>query len=305
MNQVDGRNLTEVQRIIEQTVNKEIWASKVSPKMQLFIWKIIHGVTPLGENLAKRGMLNNISCRHCDELETADHLFLHCNFTRQVWAANMWKQDFNPSDCSSFTTALLASSRLTTLSPLGVTETLFQWVCWGIWTARNYCIFENRIFSPAEILSKAIFCAREWIVAQPRAQPSHSAQTASALRPPQATTETTCYTDAAWSQATNRAGRQSVPVHLIATYGRSNRHPVGSPPCSRSWNFRNLHQVRLSGTHCCPILEASSADLYGITRDIETLSLRFTRISFCFILRSLNSFADSLAKSVMHSSFPN
>ncbi|CAF1894445.1 unnamed protein product [Brassica napus] len=186
MNQVDGRNLTEVQRIIEQTVNKEIWASKVSPKMQLFIWKIIHGVTPLGENLAKRGMLNNISCRHCDELETADHLFLHCNFTRQVWAANMWKQDFNPSDCSSFTTALLASSRLTTLSPLGVTETL--------------------IFSPAEILSKAIFCAREWIVAQPRAQPSHSAQTASALRPPQATTETTCYTDAAWSQATNRAG---------------------------------------------------------------------------------------------------
>ncbi|CAN6850110.1 unnamed protein product [Brassica oleracea] len=165
MNQVDGRNLTEVQRIIEQTVNKEIWASKVSPKMQLFFWKIIHGAIPLGENLAKRGMLNNISCRHCGELETADHLFLHCNFTRQVWAANIWKQNFNPSDCSSFRTALLASSRLTTLPPLGVTETLFQWVCWGIWTARNYRIFENRIFSPAEILSKAIFCAREWIVA--------------------------------------------------------------------------------------------------------------------------------------------
>lgn len=37
MNQVDGRNLTEAQRITEKTVNKEIWASKVSPKMQLFI----------------------------------------------------------------------------------------------------------------------------------------------------------------------------------------------------------------------------------------------------------------------------
>ena len=88
---------------------------------------------PLGENLAKRGMLNNISCRHCGELETADHLFLHCNFTCQIWEANIWKQDFNLLDCLSFTAALVASSKLTTLTPLGVTETLFQWVCWGIW----------------------------------------------------------------------------------------------------------------------------------------------------------------------------
>ncbi|CAN6986145.1 unnamed protein product, partial [Brassica oleracea var. botrytis] len=51
--------------------------------------------------------------------------------TREVWAENIWKQDFNPSDCSSFTTALLASSRLTTLPPLGVTETLFQWCAGG------------------------------------------------------------------------------------------------------------------------------------------------------------------------------
>ncbi|KAL0790747.1 hypothetical protein Bca101_006993 [Brassica carinata] len=232
---------------------------------------------------------------------------------------NIWKQDFNPSDCSSFTTALLASSRLTTLPPLGVTETLFQWVCWGIWTARNYRIFENRIFSPAEILSKAIFCAREWIVAQPRAQPSHSAQTASALRPPQATTETTCYTDVAWSQATNRAGcgwcfmnHGNVVFHARAF------EFISSPLMAEAIAIRSalLHALEAGILEICIksdcqalVVALSSkrhpADLYEITQDIETLSLRFTRISFCFISRSLNSFADSLAKSVMHSSFPN
>ena len=48
-----------------------------------------------------------------------------------------------------------------------------------------------------------------------------------------------------------------------------------------------------------------SADIYGIIRDIEALSYRFSRISFSFIPRSQNSMADTLAKSAMYSVFPN
>nr|VDC61655.1 unnamed protein product [Brassica rapa] len=85
MNQGEGRNITEAQRISEQTVNKEICASKVSPKMQLFTWKIINGALPLGENLAKRGMLNNISsCGY--QGESINHIIFGCSIARQVWA---------------------------------------------------------------------------------------------------------------------------------------------------------------------------------------------------------------------------
>ena len=41
-------------------------------------------------------------------------------------------------------------------------------------------------------------------------------------------------------------------------------------------------------------------ELYGITRDIEHLSLSFDCIAFTFIPRNLNVMADSLAKSVLY-----
>ena len=75
------REVTEAQRVEEHTLCKAIWTAKVSPKIQLFLWKITHRALPLGENLAKRGLLNHITCRHCGELETAEHLFIHCSFS--------------------------------------------------------------------------------------------------------------------------------------------------------------------------------------------------------------------------------
>nr|VDD09058.1 unnamed protein product [Brassica oleracea] len=101
-------------------------------------------------------MLTNISCIRCGEFETVDHLFLHCTFTWRVWAASIWNNDFSPADTDSFTTAFLESTRAINLPPLGAKETLFPWILWGIWTARNYLIFENRVFDPSDIFSKAV-----------------------------------------------------------------------------------------------------------------------------------------------------
>ncbi|WZY72506.1 hypothetical protein YC2023_004746 [Brassica napus] len=38
-----------------------IWAPRFSPKLKLFMWKILHGALPTGENLQKRGLLANTS----------------------------------------------------------------------------------------------------------------------------------------------------------------------------------------------------------------------------------------------------
>lgn len=54
-----------------------LWTGKISPKIQLFLWKVTQGALPIGANLQLRGLLHNTTCARCGELETVTHLFLH------------------------------------------------------------------------------------------------------------------------------------------------------------------------------------------------------------------------------------
>ncbi|KAF3522940.1 hypothetical protein F2Q69_00045974 [Brassica cretica] len=77
MELLDHRDL--VRPVPDQNLYKAIWASKISPKLHLFLWNITQGDIALGENLARRGITNNITCRHCGEPETTDHFLLRLN----------------------------------------------------------------------------------------------------------------------------------------------------------------------------------------------------------------------------------
>lgn len=93
---------TEAEAPVEnQRTFKAIWKRKTSPKLQLFIWKVVQGALALGENLAKRGLMANTACRYCGDLETAEHIFLHCYHTRQIWSNTIWSSNFNPANCVS------------------------------------------------------------------------------------------------------------------------------------------------------------------------------------------------------------
>ncbi|XP_018435552.2 uncharacterized protein LOC108807809 [Raphanus sativus] len=165
----------------------------------------------------------------------------------------------------SFGQALLATTPLITLSPLGVKEALFPWVCWRIWTARNHLIFENRVFEPAEILSKAISSAREWSAAQTTRVPSQTPHISRHLPSSLPNTEFVCYTDAAWMTTTNRAG------------------------CG--WIIQNAGGASLLQGSC--VFEYIPSSLMA-----EALAISF-------ISRSLNYTADILVKSELHATFPN
>ncbi|XP_013608331.1 PREDICTED: uncharacterized protein LOC106315106 [Brassica oleracea var. oleracea] len=266
-------------------------------------------------------MLTNISCRRCGELETADHIFLHCAFTRRIWSASIWRNEFILTDTSTLATIFLESANYINLPPLGIKETIFPWICWAIWTARNYLIFENRNFEPTDILSKAIANAREWNASQ---LPGLDPPIARNPRLPPTltiTTEPACFTDAAWHSSTNRAGCGwyiLTPEKTITLQGTRMFEHISSPLMAEALAIRSalLHALDAGITLICiksdcqALINAlsskyHSADIYGIIRDIEALSYRFSRISFSFIPRSQNSMADTLAKSAMYSAFPN
>ncbi|CAA7021817.1 unnamed protein product [Microthlaspi erraticum] len=57
----------------------------------------------------------------------------------------------------SFGDSVKELKRLICLPPLGITTgPLFPWICWTIWSAWNYRIFEDRSFSPDDTALKAI-----------------------------------------------------------------------------------------------------------------------------------------------------
>ncbi|KAL0885155.1 hypothetical protein Bca101_009137 [Brassica carinata] len=316
----EDEEATDEQRKEEEKLTKGIWSSKTSPKLKLFLWKVTHGALPLGDNLARRGMLANSTCRHCGNLETPDHLFLHCQFTRRIWAATLLKQSFKPPELLSFAAALLSSQSVTNLPPLGATYSLFPWICWSIWIARNQSIFENRSLEPANIISNAVCQAREWTAAQLPSSSPNGAQRHRTPSTPGPSSELSCFTDAAWTSNTNRAGcgwcvldtRGSTLLQGKCSFNHISTALMAEALAIRS-ALTHASEAGFSGicvrSDCQALIGAisskcHSADLYGILRDIETLSSSFLSISFRFIPRSLNFRPDSLAKSVLHSSSP-
>lgn len=142
--------------------NKDIWRGQFSPKVLVFLWKIVKGALPLGENLEKRGFGTNVKCIHCGSRETASHIFLHCRFAKSMRELAPVTPPEIISSALSFEAGLKASTKLTNLPPSGLANgPLFPWICWTIWTTRNQQIFENRVITVEETLSKAICLAKE------------------------------------------------------------------------------------------------------------------------------------------------
>ncbi|XP_013624921.1 uncharacterized protein LOC125583303 [Brassica napus] len=237
-------------------------------------------------------------------------------FTRQIWTAHCWKLNFNPSDCASFSEAFMASTRQINLPPLGVTGNLFPWLCWGIWTARNYHIFENRASLPVDITSRSIKNAREWTEAQLSSPTPPLGQSQMNIIPAGTTGMIFCCSDAAWQATTNRADcgwiftdhQDERLLQGTATFD----HTV-SPLMAEALAVRSalLHALEAGYSRICLKSDCQAlvaiitstyhpTELYGITRDIEHLSLSFDCIVFTFIPRNLNVMADSLAKSVLY-----
>lgn len=69
---------------------KLVWSPRLSPKLKLFLWKILNEALPTGENLQKRGLLANTNCSLCGERETISHLFFQCRFAIDVWQQVPW-----------------------------------------------------------------------------------------------------------------------------------------------------------------------------------------------------------------------
>ncbi|KAL0724277.1 hypothetical protein Bca4012_038876 [Brassica carinata] len=200
---------TEASAVTSQPCDwmKDIWLLPLPPKLRVFLCKIVRGALPLGDNLETRGITDNSKCIFCGLKETANHLFLSCDFAKSIWSLAPILHGPSLATTTDFTVALQASRKMPNLPPTGVKiGSLFPWIVWSIWTTRNQRIFENRHFTGRETLRKSTADAREW----EEAQTDNTQQLATPhSRTPQPQLNSgvlIVHTDAAWREETKTAG---------------------------------------------------------------------------------------------------
>ncbi|KAL9664021.1 hypothetical protein QQ045_019418 [Rhodiola kirilowii] len=134
----------------------QVWSGLAPPKVELIVWKIYQESLPSKDLLAKRRVLNreeDLKCQFCgSELETTNHLLLHCRWSWKVWSwcIKWWGVSWVSPPSMKI---LLQSWGIARVSKTHKRfwKTLSYTVIWTIWEERNKRCFLNQRKSIEEI----------------------------------------------------------------------------------------------------------------------------------------------------------
>ena len=121
---------------------KIVWSARVSPKVRLFMWRLINNIIPSNGNLKGRGLQVEDVCSVCGESgESFVHLFFGCRVSMSVWNISYSKMDgiVSRDEGIEFKWEELFQHIVTD----NVLE-IFMVTCWLIWENRNKCFHDYR-----------------------------------------------------------------------------------------------------------------------------------------------------------------
>jgi hypothetical protein len=132
---------------------KEVWRTRVPPRIRVFLWQLIRSKLPCSDHVAKWNGPSNGECSLCGELEDCNHIFFNCSLAKFMWAAfrELLHCDWNPAGIGEF----LAIAQGLTGAYRRLVWFAFAALCWTLWTIRNKLTIEGSIIGkPADALCK-------------------------------------------------------------------------------------------------------------------------------------------------------
>ncbi|KAH9607114.1 hypothetical protein KSS87_005043 [Heliosperma pusillum] len=144
--------------MIDFCKKKKLWNLEVPAKWKLFLWRIMSQSLPVGKEFKKRNLEVDPLCKLCeeidDQLEDLNHLFRDCSFARCVWFGgllNIRAEMGHVLDVRVWIINLI--SYLRKAQNGWQTVSYFISTLWGLWRARNHCIFQKEDPSPHRCIS--------------------------------------------------------------------------------------------------------------------------------------------------------
>ncbi|KAJ3701906.1 hypothetical protein LUZ61_005611 [Rhynchospora tenuis] len=135
-----------------QNVNWQIvWKWKgISPKVKIFLWRLLHKGLPLGVNMHARFTNYSPMCQRCQqENEYEMHCLFFCNTSRQVWFGS-------PLGIRVHELSLDIATTITQIMGAMDEEgnSLFANTLWELWKERNKNVIEHLPFKPQDVLQR-------------------------------------------------------------------------------------------------------------------------------------------------------
>jgi hypothetical protein len=136
---------------------KAIWRAKDEEKHRLFAWLLVQNKILTADRLQARNWSCDPICRLCDqELETAQHLCLHCVYAQEVWhLVSGWSDGL--VQVPSRTVAVECWWNLAVCrrpkEEARLLAALLIYTSWNLWKERNRQVFDGVSQPPARILA--------------------------------------------------------------------------------------------------------------------------------------------------------
>lgn len=152
----DGRKFLCKEMILSRGNWKSIWKLRIPTKVQLFMWKVEHGVLHTKVLLSKRmrGVFTNVQCAFCGlQEENQEHLLWLCLYVKKIWVKVFdWRgisSKFNliADGCYWNWLSFYQNSKVKIGWSISITATL-----WSVWLYRNLMVFEGKRYKEEEVV---------------------------------------------------------------------------------------------------------------------------------------------------------